>query len=112
MTPIQPILIALIAVIGGIYLTMHRSRLVFRLANFALAGVGMWFVSDPDLTTRIAHKVGVGRGTDLLLYMLCLATASAFLQLYRQNRSLEEKLTAVVRQVAIQGAQEHGTKRS
>jgi hypothetical protein len=104
MLPIQAILIALLLLIGGIYLTALSSRLVSRLALLTLVAAGVVFVINPDLTTRIAHSVGVGRGTDLLLYLFCLASFTVFLKLYKKNRAMEEKLTEVARQVALQGA--------
>jgi hypothetical protein len=105
MLPIQAILIALLLLIGGIYLMALSSRLVSRLALLSLVAAGVIFVINPDLTTRIAHSVGVGRGTDLLLYLFCLASLMLFLKLYRKNRAIEEKLTEVARQVALRGAQ-------
>jgi hypothetical protein len=100
---IQPILVALLLLIGGMYLTALASRLASRMALLGLLGLGVLFVIDPDLTTRIAHSVGVGRGADLLLYLFCLATVTMFLKLYQRNRTVEEKLTEVVRQMALQG---------
>ena len=105
MLPIQAILITLLLLIGGIYFTALSSRLVSRLALLGLVAAGVVFVINPDLTTRIAHSVGVGRGTDLLLYLFCLASVTVFLKLYKKNRTMEEKLTEVARQVALQGAQ-------
>jgi hypothetical protein len=105
MLPIQAILIALLVLIGGIYLTTLSSRLASRLAVLGLLGMGVLFVINPDLTTRIARSVGVGRGTDLLLYLFCLASITVFLKLYKKNRTVEEKLTEVARQVALLGAQ-------
>jgi len=104
MLPIQAILIALLLLIGGIYLTALSSRLVSRLALLSLLAAGVVFVINPDLTTRIAHSVGVGRGTDLLLYLFCLASITVFLKLYKKNRVMDEKLTEVARQVALLGA--------
>ena len=105
MLPIQAILIALLLLIGGIYLTALSSRLVSRLALLAIVAAGVVFVINPELTTRIAHGVGVGRGTDLLLYLFCLASVTVFLKLYKKNRALEEKLTEIARHVALQSAQ-------
>jgi hypothetical protein len=104
MLPIQAILIALLLLIGGIYLTALSSRLVSRLALLSLLTVGIVFVINPDLTTRIAHSVGVGRGTDLLLYLFCLSSVTVFLKLYKKNRAMEEKLTELARQIALHGA--------
>ena len=104
MLPIQAILIALIILIGGIYLTALSSRLISRLAVLSLLGMGVVFVINPDLTNRIARSVGVGRGADLLLYLFCLASITVFLKLYKKNRVMDEKLTEVARQVALLGA--------
>src|ERR1700680_2798356 len=105
MLPIQAILVTLLLLIGGIYVTTLSSRLASRLAVLGLLAAGALFVINPDLTTRVAHSVGVGRGTDLLLYLFCLASITVFLKLYKKNRAMEEKLTEVARQVALQGAQ-------
>ena len=104
MIPIQAILLAMLLLIGGVYFTTLSSRLASRLAVLGLLGMGVLFVINPDLTTRIARSVGVGRGTDLLLYLFCLASITMFLKLYKKHRTLEEKLTQVARQVALLGA--------
>jgi hypothetical protein len=108
MLPIQAILITLLLLIGGIYVTALSSRLASRLAVLALLAAGVLFVINPDLTTRLAQTVGVGRGTDLLLYLFCLASITVFLKLYKKHRTVEEKLTEVARQVALLGAQGPG----
>jgi hypothetical protein len=109
MLPIQAILVTLLLLIGGIYVTSLSSRLVSRLAVLGLLGAGVLFVINPELTTRLAHSVGVGRGTDLLLYLFCLASTTVFLTFYKKNRTVEEKLTGVARQVVLLGA--HGPGR-
>jgi len=105
MIPIQAILVVLLILIGGTSLATS-SRLASRLAVLGLLSLAVLFVVSPDLTTRLAHLVGVGRGTDLLLYMFCLASIAVFLKLYKKNRAVEEKLTEVARQVALRGARE------
>ena len=108
MLPIQAILITLLVLIGGIYVTTLSSRLVSRLAVLGLLATGVLFVINPDLTTRLAHIFGVGRGTDLLLYLFCVASITVFLKLYKKHRTVEEKLTEVARQVALLGARGPG----
>jgi small membrane protein len=104
MAPIQAILITLVLLIGGLYLTSLSSRLASRMAVLLFLAASVFFVVNPELTTRIAHSLGVGRGADLLLYLFCLATVTIFLKLYKKNRILEEKLTEIARQVALLGA--------
>jgi hypothetical protein len=108
MLPIQAILVTLLLLIGGIYVTTLSSRLASRLAVLGLLAAGALFVINPDLSTQLAHSVGVGRGTDLLLYLFCLASITVFLKLYKKHRTVEEKLTEVARQVALLGAQGPG----
>jgi hypothetical protein len=52
------------------------ARLTYRLALLGLGGVGIFFIAFPDRTTDIAHMLGVGRGTDLLLYLGIVTGAS------------------------------------
>jgi small membrane protein len=66
-------------------------------------GVSVFF---PDLLTRIANLVGIGRGTDLLLYILVIAFLGFAATTYRRNRQLENDITELSRQIALLGADE------
>jgi hypothetical protein len=103
--PIQVILVAVLVAIGGVYLTALASRLVARITTILVVALGIGFVLNPDLTTRIARAVGVGRGADLLLYLLCVAVFGTFLRFFRRERELERKLTELARSVAIMEAE-------
>jgi len=105
MKSIQVILIALAvmaAILGSI---AFRSKLAYRLLGMFFFFVATGFVVFPDASTQIARILGVGRGTDLLLYLVIFAGVHAFLLLYMRTRRLERKLTELVRAMAIQAAE-------
>jgi hypothetical protein len=112
MKTIQAILIVLsllAAILGSI---AFRSKLAYRAlaAFFFLVATG--FVTFPDTTTEIAHVLGVGRGTDLLLYLVIFAGVHVLLLLYMRTRRLESKLTELTRAIAIKTAEHPGLRES
>lgn len=98
---IQLILIAAIAGIGVLAVWSLRSRRLSRFLVLALAALGVIFVLHPELTSRIAHFLGVGRGVDLMLYIFLVATVYALLQLYARVRTLDWQVTQLTRALAI-----------
>lgn len=76
----------------------------------SVALVGFWFAWRPDDLTSIAHLMGVGRGTDLGLYLaisLCLLTIAALLV---QLRHLQVRFTRLAREVALMQARSAATR--
>lgn len=73
-------------------------RRVFVIAFFTS---GVLVVLFPDLLTTAAHRVGVGRGTDLLLYALCIACVFTTIGTYRRFRELEDRFVGLSRAVAL-----------
>lgn len=105
MTSIKLILVLLsllAAVLAGV---VFRSRLALRLLTVVIFFAAAGFILFPDSTMVIAHFLGVGRGTDLLLYLSIFGGLNAFLLLYMHVRRLEQKLTEHIRAVALQNAQ-------
>lgn len=108
MKPIQLVLIALILVIALLAATAFRNRLVYRL--FVLAGVvvAIIFTIYPDLTSALAQILGVGRGVDLVFYLLFMVGAYALVALYRRILKLDETITAINRRDALRSAEKLG----
>lgn len=79
-------------------------RAAARVAALVLVGIAVVSVLDPGITTTFAHHLGVGRGADLVLYLLVIAFAFTSIGLYFRSRDLERKLNIVVRHVAIRDA--------
>ena len=104
MSIFQIILIAGILLLIIIYFTQLRSRLFDRILFVFLFAVGLVFIFLPDLTTKIAHVLGIGRGADFLFYLFIILAFYAFILLYSKLRKFENTLTEIIRQDAIKNA--------
>ena len=80
---------------GVAHLAIRRVLLLI----FAL--VAMVSILAPTWVTKVAHLVGVGRGTDLLLYGLIVAFLGYTATSYRRFRLIERRLTELTRQIAL-----------
>ena len=105
MTSIQGILIACLFIAAIVSSLVFKAQVAWRLLAIALFSAATVFVLFPDLTTTIAHDLGVGRGTDLLLYVSLIAGLHAILLLYLRTRDLERKITEQARAIALRDAQ-------
>lgn len=61
-------------------------------------------VAAPELLVRIAHWLGIGRGTDLALYASILFLFAAIFLLYLRYLRVTEQLTSIIRHIAISDA--------
>ncbi|MFL6108693.1 MAG: DUF2304 domain-containing protein [Marmoricola sp.] len=78
-----------------------RNLAVRRLAGIAFAGVATTSILFPDLVTWMANRVNVGRGTDLVLYILVVAFLYVTIGLYQRMHRLEDHLTDLTRELAL-----------
>lgn len=72
-----------------------------RLAFSATLGAAVAAVLAPDLVTRLANLVGVGRGTDLVLYFFVLASVFVWVGMYRRLHEMEQRFVALNRAIAL-----------
>ncbi|MGH3923179.1 MAG: DUF2304 domain-containing protein [Pseudonocardiaceae bacterium] len=82
-----------------------RIRASKRIAFFVFVGVNIYAVLRPDDTTRVAQAIGVGRGTDLLVYLLVVAFVFGMLNTYLRQREISNHLTDLARTVALREAE-------
>ncbi len=104
MMTIQIALILFSASAAGISLFAFRSKMAYRLMILGLLALATFFIAIPNLTTTIAHRIGVGRGADLVFYLFFFIGIHILLVLYMRTRRLELKLTQSVRAIAIREA--------
>ena len=64
-------------------------------------------IAMPHLASDIAHLVGISRGADLVLYILCLTFLMTTFFMYSRYIRLRNEMTLLVRHVAIREAR-HG----
>ncbi len=101
MTPIQLLLFAALGAIALIYLKLVR----YQLGAVVLLGLvlltGCIAVYAPDLTTLVANRLGVERGTDLLLYTTVIFLCGIFAVVYGRFRKIEEEHTVLFREISL-----------
>ena len=98
---IQPLLVLGLLAALVAYLAFLRTTLRDRIIVAALGVSAVVAVVFPDLTNSVAHRLGVGRGADLLIYMLVVCGVFAFLMVHARLRRIEDRLTAIVRRQAL-----------
>lgn len=105
MTIIQPILVVLLG--GGVlvYFMKFRSRLSDRAIVALLTVFAIVLVSYPELTSMLAHAVGVGRGVDLIIYLTLFGYGFILLTLVSKIRVLEGCVIELARAAALATAQ-------
>lgn len=99
---IKFILIAGLLILTLVCLLVLKSRLATRLFVAMQLLVGVLLVLFPETTNWLAAKVGVGRGTDLLFYLMVLVVYACALVVLAKFRSLERQITELTRLIALQ----------
>lgn len=75
--------------------------LVRRALTLAVIVGGVVAVLVPDLVTDVARSVGVGRGTDLVLYLLCVTFLFVSISLYLRLGDLHDRMVELARRYAL-----------
>jgi small membrane protein len=78
-----------------------RTQAVRRLGLMLFAALAVWSILFPSVWNRIAKLVGVGRGTDMVLYALVVAFLSFTLTTYLRFRDFEARYTKLARRLAL-----------
>lgn len=107
MLAIQFLIIMGIVVIGVRFLrsTGQTGQAARRLLLVLLGVFAIFSVLLPEIWTRLASALGVGRGTDLLLYGLMIAFMSYVATSYQRGRQLEASITRIARRLALDEAE-------
>jgi small membrane protein len=105
MTLIQPILIFLLVTLGLLYFGKMRSKLLDRILVFIFGLAGTVLVAMPNAASAMARWVGVGRGVDLVIYLSLVGIAFCLLLLISKIRELENKITGLTRDFALNRSQ-------
>lgn len=101
---IKGILILAILLAVGWFLsnrTSHQARAWQKIGIILLTAIGVVVVIFPNTSNTIAHKVGVGRGADLLLYLLTLSFIFTVLNSYLKAKEEQKRLVTLARKVAL-----------
>lgn len=85
-------------------LVMRRRSPPLGIALVLIALAGTWFAWQPDALTVVARRLGVGRGTDLLVYLWLPVSMLVLAGIAVQLRYLQRQLTLLAREVALERA--------
>jgi hypothetical protein len=85
-------------------LALRRRAPAVGVAAVVAATGGLYFIWAPTHLSAMAHALGVGRGTDLLLYLWVSLTMLALVGLMFELRHLQRQLTVLVRELSLQRA--------
>jgi hypothetical protein len=95
----------LAALVGFVvYLGSQRLSGLALAIVLGIAAVGAVLVISPDLATRAAIAVGVGRGTDLVLYVAIVGGLFVVAHLFLRIRRSEAQIVELARQLALSNA--------
>jgi hypothetical protein len=106
--PLIKFLLLAALVVVGYYAVRGSRRALHRVVwrgfvVLALAGA-LFSILSPNSLTWVAHQVGVGRGADLLLYVLTVAFMLVSVVLFRRLADLERRYVTLARSIAIRDA--------
>lgn len=79
----------------------QKAQAVRRLGLLVFAAFAVWSILDPNVWTRLARLVGIGRGADLILYGLVVAFFGFVVTTFRRFRELETRYTRLARRIAL-----------
>lgn len=100
----QAVLLTLIG-IAIWYSARHRARqearAFRRIAFVGLGGITVLAVLFPDVLTRIAHLIGIGRGADLVIYLVAVGLLFFALNTYLKFGDMDRRLTLLARHIAL-----------
>jgi hypothetical protein len=82
-----------------------------RVGLVLFAALNVYAVLRPDDVTAVAHVLGVGRGTDLVLYLLVVAFLVGMLNFYLRFKGIDRQLTELARRLAVREAELVNTER-
>jgi small membrane protein len=99
------LIVVVVAVVARLFRSRGaRSQAIRRLGLTLFAAFAVVSILFPSVWNRIAHTVGVGRGTDMVLYALVVAFLSFTVTTYLRFRELETRYTKLARRLALDEA--------
>lgn len=104
---IQIVLLSAVVVLLAVFMrswNTTRTRAWKRIAFLVFCFLNAYAVLRPGDTTKAAHLLGVGRGTDLVLYLLVVGVTALALNTYLRFRAMERRLTELARDAALRTA--------
>jgi small membrane protein len=101
MTKFQVILVFLQLFILYSFFKRFNKPAIDKIAIVIILLTGILFAFFPEITNRLAHMMGIGRGADLIMYLAIVGFAYMILLLYSKIKTLESQLGSIVRKQSL-----------
>jgi hypothetical protein len=114
MIAIQILLLVGILILFGWFLANPRSyqvRAWTKIFTLLFAVIALVFILFPNSSNHVANWFGVGRGVDLLSYLLSLAFIYLILRSYIREKEEQKRIVQLGRRLAILEANERYHKK-
>lgn len=98
---IRILLLLFLAAIGYYAFVRRRKVPVHIVIVLGMVGLASFFVVFPDTTNAIAHLMGVGRGADLVTYVVEVTLLFVAIHYYTKFVEVREQITILVREIAF-----------
>ncbi|MCL1922539.1 MAG: DUF2304 domain-containing protein [Propionibacteriaceae bacterium] len=111
MIVIQVLLITGVVTVMFLFLRSYsnRTRALTKIGAVLFAAMTISTIIYPNITMAAARLVGVGRGTDLVLYLLVLVVGFMAVNDNLHRRREQQRLARIVRQLALMEAPDPST---
>lgn len=109
MIAIQILLLAGILLLFGWFLANPRSyqvRAWTKILTLLFTVIALVFIMFPNSSNHVANWLGVGRGVDLLSYLLSLAFVYLIIRSYLREKEEQKKIALLARKLALLEANE------
>lgn len=83
-----------------------RNKLSYGLFVSATFFIGFLFLQKPDLTSVVAHYLGIDRGADLLSYVHLLVFVFSVFMFYLKLEKQKRQISILTRELAIKNSEE------
>ncbi|WP_372733992.1 DUF2304 domain-containing protein [Nocardioides sp.] len=104
---IKVLLVVALAAAALVALRGRRTALnllIRRALTLGVIAAGVFAVLMPDTVTEVANLLGVGRGADLVLYLLCVTFLFVSIGLYLRLSEMHDRYVELARKMALHEA--------
>jgi hypothetical protein len=99
------LIVSVLAILAWVIRSRPTTRrlALTRIGSITVAVCWVVAVINPDLVTWVANLIGVGRGTDLVLYLLVVVFTISSVAQYQRIRRLDDRIAELTRSQALLG---------
>ncbi|WP_404310028.1 DUF2304 family protein [Neorhodopirellula lusitana] len=78
-------------------LRQRRGNLTLRIVRIVAWCVAFALIAQPTLTSELSRRLGIGRGTDLMVYIFMLVAPVVWFRMQAQTHSLQRQIIRLAR---------------